>query len=67
MSRKDEIMQWFETHGMDSEFIILDDDKSLNELPAYFKKRVILTHAAVGLTAEHLMEIKSKLQVPVLG
>jgi 16S rRNA C1402 (ribose-2'-O) methylase RsmI len=67
LSRKDEIMQWFETHDIHTEFVILDDDKSLNELPAYFKKQVILTHAAVGLTAEHLMEIKSKLQVPVLG
>jgi 16S rRNA C1402 (ribose-2'-O) methylase RsmI len=66
MSRRDEILRWFETHEMNNDFIILDDDKSLNELPAHFRKHVILTHSAVGLTAEHLDELKSRLQAPVV-
>lgn len=32
-SRKDELMQWFGIHKPDEAFVIIDDDKSLNELP----------------------------------
>ena len=33
MSRKDEIVKGFNTHYINEDFIIIDDDKSLNDLP----------------------------------
>lgn len=66
LSRKDEILNWFNLNNIHEEFIIIDDDKSLNDLPVYIKKNLIQTSALVGLTDVHLDEIntvlKSKLQ-----
>jgi hypothetical protein len=54
LSRKDEILNWFSTNKIDEDFIILDDDKSLNALPDSLKKNLILTSPFIGLTDEHL-------------
>ena len=49
-SRKTEILNWIIEHNLDSEdIVIIDDDKSLNELPSYLKQRLVLTNSFVGL------------------
>jgi hypothetical protein len=50
LSRKDEVINWLTHRKRDLDFIIIDDDKSLNDLPAHFKQRLLLTDGAIGLT-----------------
>jgi hypothetical protein len=59
LSRKDEILNWFNLNNVTDEFIIMDDDKSLNDLPPFLKNRLILTSSLIGLTDNHLCEIKN--------
>ena len=59
LSRKDEIVNWFNVNNVDDNFVIIDDDKSLNELPHFLKKNLIQTSPYIGLTEEHLETIKS--------
>lgn len=52
-SRKDEILNWYNTkHVSDEDFVILDDDKKLNDLPVDIKNNLVLTSGSVGLTDE---------------
>jgi len=50
LSRKDEILNWLNTQKHDEIFVIIDDDKSLNDLPNQIKNKLILTSPMVGLT-----------------
>ena len=50
LSRKDEIMKWVNTNLDSPDFIIIDDDKSLNSLPSFVKNKLIQTSALIGLT-----------------
>ena len=59
ISRKDEIVNWFKVNSVDGDFVIIDDDKSLNELPDFLKRNLIQTSSYIGLTEEHLEAIKS--------
>lgn len=59
LSRKDEIVNWVRLNNIDEDFVIIDDDKSLNELPYFLKKNLIQTSSYIGLTEEHLAAIKS--------
>jgi HAD domain in Swiss Army Knife RNA repair proteins len=52
LSRREEIFNWFNENNIYEQFIIIDDDKSLNALPKFLKKRLIQTSASVGLTDE---------------
>jgi hypothetical protein len=53
ISRKDEILQWYsQKHVPTEEFVIIDDDKMLNDLPEYLKNKLVLTSPSVGLTDE---------------
>lgn len=54
LSRKDEIVNWTLSNTIQGEFVILDDDKSLNELPGFLKSHLILTSSFIGLTEEHI-------------
>ena len=58
-NRKNEIEHWFRLNTHEERFIIIDDDKSLNDLPDYLKQRLILTNPLVGLREEHLDRIKA--------
>ena len=49
-NRREEILTWFNVNKGLGDFIIIDDDKSLNELPEFLKSRLIQTSASVGLT-----------------
>jgi hypothetical protein len=52
-SRKDEILNWYQTkHADNEEFVIIDDDKMLNDLPTYIKSNLVLTSPSIGLTDE---------------
>lgn len=53
LNRKEEIIRWFAITQTSENFVILDDDKSLNGLPEYIKDKLVLTSATVGLTTEH--------------
>lgn len=61
LSRKDEIVNWFNVNSVNEEFVIVDDDKSLNELPNFLKENLVQTSPYVGLTEEHLEAIQSVL------
>ncbi|GGG96239.1 hypothetical protein GCM10007415_34320 [Parapedobacter pyrenivorans] len=50
LNRRDELVKWFNTNPFHDNFIIIDDDKSLNELPQFLKNRLLLTSGSVGLT-----------------
>ncbi|MGQ3013490.1 MAG: HAD domain-containing protein [Flavobacteriales bacterium] len=66
-SRKEELLQWFSQHPLAGNFVIIDDDKSLNTLPPELKKHVVLTGSSVGLVEESEAEILTLLhqQKPV--
>lgn len=50
LNRKDEILNWYHSQKNETNFIIIDDDKSLNALPQSLKEKLIQTSATVGLT-----------------
>lgn len=63
VSRKDEILEWYtKKHIANEEFVIIDDDKMLNTLPADIKNNLILTSPSVGLTDDLADEAISILQ-----
>jgi hypothetical protein len=51
VDRFSEVLGWFENKSTNN-FIILDDDKSLNNLPSAIKCRLVLTSPMIGLTEE---------------
>ncbi len=61
LTRKEEIVRWFHSNSLQDDFIIIDDDKSLNDLPPYLKDHLVQTSAQIGLTEEHLSTVSSKL------
>lgn len=61
-SRRDEILNWFNLNNINEDFIIIDDDKSLNALPSFLKENLILTSSMVGLNDTHLVTIKSVME-----
>ncbi len=64
INRKDEILNWYQSkHKPTESFVIIDDDKILNELPSKLKNNLVLTSSNVGLTdelAEHAISILKK-------
>lgn len=61
-SRKDEVLNWVKTNKSDNDFVIIDDDKSLNDLPPEIKRKLILTSPLIGLNeslAERAIETLS--------
>ncbi len=58
VSRRDEIVKWFNINSVEKNFVILDDDKSLNELPEYLKKHLVLISPLIGLNEGHVQDIK---------
>ena len=54
LTRKDEILNWVNLNGIHGDFLIIDDDKSLNDLPALLKANLIQTSPYIGLTEENI-------------
>jgi HAD domain in Swiss Army Knife RNA repair proteins len=53
LNRKEEIIRWYDSRtNIFEEFIIIDDEKSLNGLPKFLKNKLIQTNASLGLTNE---------------
>ena len=65
LSRKQEISNWFSTNGNVGDFVILDDDKSLNGLSEYLKSRLVLTKPLIGLNDSHIEESLRILNTPL--
>jgi len=57
--RKDDIQQWFDSHTVPKDFIIIDDDTSLYALPEHLKDHLIVPPSMVGLTPEILREMRT--------
>jgi hypothetical protein len=57
-SRKVEILNWFDSNDVQEDFIIIDDDKSLNDLPKFYKDRLVLTSSLIGLNESHWADIQ---------
>lgn len=57
LSRKDELLKWFNLNTIQEEFIIIDDDSSLNDLPKDLKKHLIQPSPFIGLSENNLKEI----------
>jgi len=55
-NRKEEILTWHKRHKNIKDFVIIDDDKSLNGLPEELKKKLILTNSSIGLTLENALQ-----------
>lgn len=55
-----DIQTWFENNTADTNFIIIDDDTSLNSLPSELKDHLLLTSSPIGLTIEKLKPFLSK-------
>lgn len=62
LSRKDEIVNWFNANPVKEGFVILDDDTSLYGLPDSLKKNLVVTGSMVGLTEEHLQKATDIIQ-----
>lgn len=67
LSRNDEILNWLNANQINNDFIIIDDDKSLNALPIYLKEKLVLTSSHIGLTEEHLQDIQTILLKALLS
>ena len=65
LSRRDEILNWFNLNEITEHFIIIDDDKSLNALPSFLKEYLILTSSMIGLSDSHLEIIDTIMQKQV--
>jgi len=50
-------MYWFETNEIPENFVILDDDTSLNDLSLNLKSHLVLTSTLIGLTDNHIDDI----------
>lgn len=57
LNRKDEIVNWFKVNNTEENFIIIDDDTSLNDLPDYLKVHLVQPSPLIGLTEEHLVKL----------
>jgi hypothetical protein len=57
LSRKDELLRWFIKNIVSEPFVIIDDDKSLNGLPNYLKRHLLLTSPIIGLNMDSIPEI----------
>lgn len=57
LNRKDEIVNWFKVNNTEENFIIIDDDTSLNDLPDYLKAHLVQPSPLIGLTEEHLVRL----------
>lgn len=49
LSKKDKLIHWFTAKHLKDNFIIIDDDKSLNELPDFLKDKLIQTSGSLLL------------------
>ena len=56
LNRKDELIHWFNAKHLKDKFLIIDDDKSLNNLNNEMKNKLILTELMKGFNLDKLNE-----------
>jgi HAD domain in Swiss Army Knife RNA repair proteins len=56
LNRKDEILNWLNKNKNTRDYVIIDDDKSLNGLPTAVKNKLVLTSSMIGLTSDEASE-----------
>ena len=47
--RATEIQEWIEVNRPDGNFVIIDDDSSINNLPSHIKSKCVVTKSMIGL------------------
>ena len=57
-NRSEELLNWFQLHQVDSSFLIIDDDSSLQDLPNYLKRNLISPAAMIGLTMDNVLALE---------
>ena len=62
LNRREEILNWLNDQVALKTFIILDDDKSLNDLPSNLKENLLQTSSMIGLTDVLVEEFLMKIQ-----
>lgn len=67
LNRKEELGHWFANNKLGNDFLIIDDDKSLNGLPKHLKNHLIQTSGSVGLTEYLADEALEKIEKAKLG
>lgn len=67
LSRKDEILRWVSKNANLNEFVIIDDDKSLHDLPKRIKDRVVFTQPLIGLKKDDVFSAINILKRPALA
>lgn len=55
LNRKEEILRWVSKNRDLEDYVIIDDDKSLNGLPSNIKDKLVLTSPMIGLTEENVL------------
>lgn len=63
--RLEEILHWYSINKTLDKFVIIDDEKALNNLPKYLKNRLVLTKPYIGLTKSHVEDVISILNTPL--
>ena len=66
LNRKDEILNYLNAHPEIENYVIIDDDKSLNDLPQSVKEKMVLTSSLIGLTQENIERAIEILTHPTL-
>jgi diphthamide synthase subunit DPH2 len=56
LNRKEEILRWYSNNNVE-DFVIIDDDKSLNGLPFNLKEKLVQTTPMIGLTEENVEQV----------
>lgn len=64
LSRKEEILNWVKNNDYYENYVIIDDDKSLHELPLNIKEKVVFTQPLIGLKMEDVSDAISILNIP---
>lgn len=54
LDRGSEIKEWVEKKGQGHNYVIIDDDQSINALPEYIKERWVATRPSIGFDKEAL-------------
>ena len=65
LNRLEEINNWFASKQDTKDFVIIDDDTSLNGLSKYLKARLVLTKSLIGLNASHVQDALKILNTPM--
>ena len=66
LNRKDEILNYLNAHPEIENYVIIDDDKSLNDLPQSVKEKLVLTSSLIGLSQENIERAIEILTHPTL-